>query len=533
MSLVLRMGDQVITHLASNIQTKNIWQGGYASVTFNVKRKLDQSLFDTFTDVMTYDPMTGEQTGGGRLLEQGRNDDGTWSVTCLGEGLASMQDVTTPWFAIDQNLDNWRLSLRSTRRLDFNTSPYPSSSTPDEPNLFMDPTDSVSIATNSQLVITNRIAEKCDMYYGAIIYRIKSGITTATWETRVRAYALDLSGWVGLDAVTWNTAITSSTAKVCGTDFTSCQVLGIQWVRTGSAATTGEDTWSVVRDVYLRSQLYGPDGTLNVGAGFSDPYVSPQEVLTDWVVRYCPRLDVSTGTIDGSSTTQIEQLAYLDGIHGMQLADDVAALEPGFIWQVWDQDEDGTWPFYYVPLPTTVQYEASTDDGFTAPAPSTEIYDEVVVTGKTLSGRDTNLMRTSTVPALDAAGIHRRITIPLGSEAWSTGAATKVGDEFLDEHAVAPNAGTVTIARKIYDAIAGRYVAPSHIRAGGLMRIRGIQPTPDTLNATGSDGVTVFRVVSATYDDDSGSCVCELDSYTLTESRAISELARARTRRTS
>ena len=535
MSLTLVMGGQHVTAQVSNIQPKNIKDGGYASVTFNVKRELDQALFDTFTDVLVYDPVTAEQVGGGRLLEQGRNDDGTWQVTCLGEGLASMQDTTTPYFVVDQNYDLWDLSSRSTKRMEFNTNPYPTSTTPDDPNLFLDTSDGANIVTNAELVITNRLAQKCNQHYGAIYYRLKSGITNSSWRTRTRMYSNDLTGWDSVDDAAWSTTISATQAYKAGVDWANPrQVAGFQWKRITTDAVSGEDTWSVVRDVVVRAQIYGRNGVLMDGTAsgvYTSGWVRPDQVLVDWVVRYCGRLNAATGTIDTTSTEQIEQMAYLDGIHGMQLAEDVAAVEPGFIWQVWNQDSDGTWPFDYIPLPTEVQYEASADDGFSAPTPSTEIYDQVIVTGKTKAGKDINLLVTTTNPALVAAGLHRRATIPLGSEIWSTAAATRVGNDFLDEHAVAPNAGTITIARPIYDALSGRWVRPSHIRSGGLMRVRGIQPLPDSLNATSSDGVTVFRVVSATYDNDSGSTVCELDSYSLTEARAIAELSRARTRR--
>lgn len=532
MSLELRMGDQIITGQVSNIQTKNIWQGGYASVTFNVKRKLDEALFETNTDVFTFDPKTGEQTGGGRLLQQGRNDDGLWEVECIGEGLASMQDVTTPVFYIDQNMDHWILTSRTTRRLEFSNSPYPGSTTPDDPNLFLDPTDSVSITTNAELVITNRLAEKCNMLYAAVIYRLKSGVTDSGWRTRVRMYSSDLSGWDSPADDGWDSTISSTISLMTGVDWANPRaVVGIQWKRTGAATTTGEATWSVVRDVALKSQIYGRNGALITTGYDVGVYVKPHEVLTDWVVRYCPRLNAATGTIDQTSTEQIEQMSYLDGIDGAQLADDVAAVESGRVWQVWDQDDDGKWPFDYVPLPTEVRYLASTEDGFRAPSPSTEVYDQVIVTGKTKAGRDINRLVTAVVPALAAAGIHRRATIPLGSEIWSTTAAQQVGEDFLASHAVAPNAGTITIARPIYDILADRWVEPQSIRSGNLIRVRGIQPTPDSLNSSAPDGVTKFRIVSATYDNDTNSTVCELDSYTLTESNAIAQLINARVRR--
>jgi len=530
MSLSVQLGDDIITRDAANLQIKSTSPGGFASVSFSLKRRLDKALLEQLTDCLVFDQATGEQVGGGRLMEQGRNDDGTWQVTCLGEGLASMQDITTPVFYVDQTMDGWNLTTRTTRRMEFSTSPYPNSTTPDDPNLFLELADSVTISTNSELVVTNRIAQRCNMYFGGIGYRHKSGLNTSNWRMRARMYTNDLSAFDTIDDDAWDTTISTRAVRTVNGGFTNKAVAGIQWKRLNTDAVTGEDSWSVVRDVILRSQIYGTDGNLRT-IGYSNEYILPHEVLIDWVVRYCPRLNAATGTIDTSSTEQIEQMAYLDGIHGVQLAEDVAAQEPGFVWHVWEQGADGTWPFNFTPLPTDVRYEASVDDGFSAPSPSTEIYDQVVVTGKTKAGRDVNVLRTSVVTALAEAGIHRRATIPLGSEVWSTSAANKVGDTFLAEHAVAPHAGTLTVAQPIRDNATGRLVRPWNIRAGELVLVRGVQPTPDTLNATSPDGVTVFRIVSATYDQDSGAATLELDTYELDEQRAIAELYKRRNRK--
>src|SRR5690606_5643594 len=103
MTLSLTLDGQPVVGY-SNLQVKSVARGGFASVSFNMNRKLDKSLLATFTNVLVYDTATGEQVGGGRLMEQGRNDDGTWGITCLGEGLASMQDVTQPLMYVDSNV---------------------------------------------------------------------------------------------------------------------------------------------------------------------------------------------------------------------------------------------------------------------------------------------------------------------------------------------------------------------------------------------------------------------------------------------
>lgn len=514
----------------SNLQIKSVADGGFASVTFNLNRKLDKALLATFTDVMVWDTKTGEQVGGGRLLEQGRNDDGSWGITCLGEGLASMQDRTTPVFYVDTNLSNWRTLSRSSRRYDTSVSTIPDSTLETETLLFQ-VTDGKAVNASDQLTMVHRLCTLCDMDLASLSYVTRSGLENAAWHVKARAYRDDLTAAVtGVDDG-WETGSSTRRKMVVVADFTDRQVAAIQWTReSGSTAT--EDTWSTVRQVSVRSMIYNADGTIKDAGYFSrDTFIWPHEVIIDWVVRYCPRLDANAGTIDTSSVEPIEQMAYIDGVHGMQVAEDVKAIEPAFRWAVWEQGENGKWPLVYEPIPTEVRYEASTEDGFSAPSPTSEVFNRVTVTGKTSSGRDVNRTFTQVIPELDDAGVVREATIPLGSEVWSSAAAQKVGEDFLAEHKVAPNAGTVTIARRVLDRYTGRWVEPQHIRAGYVIRLRGVQASPDSLNDDGTDGATKFTIATATYDDDNGSAVLELDEPTLTEARAIAKIARTRTRR--
>lgn len=531
MSLAVTLDGQPITKQISGLVIKSVSPGGFASVSFNLNRSLDKSLLEQFTDVLVWDSSTGEQVSGGRLMDQGRNDDGTWSVACLGEGLASMQDRKTPTFYIDQMLENWVRTNRTTKRMDFSITEYPGNTSFDDPVLMMDTTDGQPIATSDYIQISNKIAVLCDQFIGGFGYRIRSGRTDADWDVRPRTYN---STFTTFDSFTTSWVIGTGSRLVQtvngGIVGVGRQIAACVWLYTGTGVTPNASYWSAMRDPIIRAQIYAADGTLRT-TGYTNEYILPHEVATDWVVRYAPRLDAANGVIDTSSTTHIDQMTYLDGVHGMQLLDDVQQIDPAFRWHVWEQGSNGKWPFYFTPLPTTVRYEATVADGFSAPSPTTEVWNRATVTGKTPGGRDVNLTVNSTVQALDDAGIIREDSIPLGTEIWSTANAASTANDYLADHAVPPNAGTLNIARKIQDNETGRWVAPHNIRPGSLIRVRGVQPTPDTLNATAPDGVTVFLIVSVEYNNDTGVATLELDEPTLTESRAIAKLARARVRR--
>jgi hypothetical protein len=81
------------------------------------------------------------------------------------------------------------------------------------------------------------------------------------------------------------------------------------------------------------------------------------------------------------------------------------------------------------------------------------------------------------------------------------------------------------------DYTLSRIVQPWEIRPGNLIRVRGVRPYVDSLNATDRDGVTVFRIVSTSYSDSQGAAVLELDAYTPDEARQIARLTNTRRRR--
>ncbi|MGH6691351.1 MAG: hypothetical protein ACREF4_11825, partial [Gammaproteobacteria bacterium] len=115
--------------------------------------------------------------------------------------------------------------------------------------------------------------------------------------------------------------------------------------------------------------------------------------------------------------------------------------------------------------------------------------------------------------------------IDMGRTFGSLANATQVAALFQQGHRFPPNRGSLTVARPIYDADRGQMVAPWEIRPGYLIRVRGILASPDTLNATEPDGVTVFKIVGVDYDTASASATLELDSQPQTLSHLLARMA--------
>lgn len=522
---------QMITNLVSDLSFKSISPGGFASVQATLKRPLTKEQLAAFSTLTVFDGNTGETVAAGRILDPGRSTSEGGDVSqiiCLGEGLASMQDRTEPYFLVDTALDNnFYKSWRSTNRIDGSIGTYPVQSD-EEATLFCEVTEGVILAINSAVEMTSRLPTRCSQRLGSFGFKDKAGISNSNFRTRAYALSLDRTIVELMVDDPWSTTISPSRVVTAGTDFSDRYDVLFQFSRiTTVSPTSTEDYWATVRDFWMRAQLYNQAGTLRTD-GLTVPYVLASEAFVDLVARFCPRLDLAGATVV-TTAHQFDQLAWPAGISPMGALEEMMKVEAAYAWHVWEKGTNG-YRTELVAKPTTVRYEATVNDDYTAPAPNSEVYNSVYVSWTSPAGREQITHVTSTVPDLDAAGVTRSSTISLETEKGSSANATKAGTDFLTEHATSPMSGTLTVSAgtQILDTFTGRRVRPWHIRPNELIRVRGVQPTTGGLNATSPDGVTVSRIVSNDYSDSNAASTLELDDFVFTESRAIAELMRKR-----
>jgi hypothetical protein len=289
-------------------------------------------------------------------------------------------------------------------------------------------------------------------------------------------------------------------------------------------------TWAHFSGIIVRGVLKGADGA-DLTSGYTANSVRADEVVKDLLGRLLPLYDGPNAAVPTTSYA-IQQLAYPDGADAAGVLDDLMALEPAYYWAAWERNgATGLHRFEWALWPTEVRYEADVRDGFSSPGSAEGLYNAVLVRYLDQRGRRRTVTRTLAVAELTAAGITRQAFRDLGDEAGDATDAVQAGDAFLAEHARAPNAGTLTVARPIRDALTGRSVAPWEIRPGSLIRVRGILPRPDALQTTTRDGVTVFRVAATEFRAQDASATLELDSYAPSTARAIADLQGERRRR--
>jgi hypothetical protein len=252
--------------------------------------------------------------------------------------------------------------------------------------------------------------------------------------------------------------------------------------------------------------------------------VLASEVVQDLVGRVLTRFDGHDAFI-AQTSTHIDQLAYPDGTTAFDVLGDLMGLDGAFYWAAWQTiPASGKYRFEWLPWPVSVRYEADVVDGFDSPGSAADLYNSAVVRWKDRSGATRSTTVMSSVQALTDAGLIRSAAIDLGDEVGSAANAVSAGQAFLAEHAVPSNRGTLTLSRPVLDLERGRLIWPWEIRPGGLIRVRGIHPRADALNATGRDGSTVFRIVSTTFSARDASAELELDAYSRSTSQAIAAL---------
>lgn len=525
--------DRHITADARDLSFRWTDPGGYQTCTVPLDRPLtvQPDEIDYYAVLTVYDARDGSTVWEGRLEDPGRSagaDGQVWELTAVG-GQAHTRDRVLPLVFVDT-------SLSRLRRID-NVTPGGQDSITSDPgdvvggrqSLMLRFPSGTTVAADSRVVMRYQDIADAGMRLARIAFAWDTGITSTGLAVQA---VLSTTGVGTADtpvSVTANTAGGSASAVVGTPNFpTGRDRVDLRWLDINIVGTVSQETWwASFYNLAIRALLKDKAGNdITAPTAYTANTVFAHEVVADLLGRVLTDFDGPNSTV-ATTTYPIDQLTYLDGADAARILTDLVALEPDYTWRVWERTADtGRWRFEWVQRPTSVRYEADVLDGYDSQGSATGLYNAVTVRWREPSGRQRATVRTSTVPALAAAGLTRQASIDLGSEVGSAAAAAQAGDKFLAEHQYPPNGGRLRIARPILDLQAGRMVMPWEIRPG-LIRVRGILPRVDALNASDRDGVTVFRVVSSEYRVSDGAATLELDSYARTVPRMVAELMRS------
>lgn len=539
--LVTAAADRHVTTELRDLTFREVANGGFASATISLNRPLSLQPEEVaqYGSVFVYDARNGNTVWEGRLEDPDRGADNSgmvWRISAVGPS-AHTQDRTGPVVYIDKRITPFLRVENVTPGAEFTTGTDPGQSTTstvvDQSLVFQLP-QGLGVVTNSRVVARYDLLRLFGQKLAAYDYTWDAGKTSIALSVEA-VTRTDGGAGEGSRSQTFNVAGGASSPKFLVTDFPAGRTtLDLRLTYTGGAATVGDDTtWASVSNVVIVATRFDKTGTeLLTAADYPTSTVVASDVVADLLGRWLTAYDGANATI-ATTSYAIDQLAYDDGVTPQKILEDLLVFDPDYRWGAYESDRvTGKYRFEFVAWPTTIRYEAEIFDGFSSPGSADGLYNAVNARWKDQAGSTKFTTRTATVEALTNAGLTRTGFVDLGEEAGTLANAQQAGDKWLAEHGVAPNAGTLVVARPLMDLYTGMSVMPWEIKPGNLIRVRGVQPRIDALNATDRDGVTVFRIVSREYSAGSAAATLELDSYALTTSRALATLtAQPQTRR--
>lgn len=511
--LAVRVGDRHITQQVQSLAFRKEAVGGVRSITFNLARSLtDLNGLDPLAKVYVYDTRNASTVAQARFADPGRTADSNgqrWDCVAFGP-TQHAADVTQPRVFIERGLsDGWQQVEPGP--------PWPSAGSSQRPNAGATASQGVlgqfgsgeSIVPDSRTVYRyNRIWQTGQQlaYIGA---NWVAGMTDPLWQVEM------ITGYDGsfstVAAGTGATMVGASQGAAVDTHFLyghNTVALRLRWV--GAPTTTGNDTWAFWQDVVIEAVRMNKAG-VPISAGYTGGTTADKIVADILGSGFMPQVDSANATI-ATNATNISQLSYPSGVTAEQILADMMRLEPAYRWYTGPDITGNGYQFRWEPWPTTVRYEATLDDGGNFPLSTQDLYNRVSVSWVDQSGAQRMTYASGAVPILDKNGLFRRAFIDLGSELGSDAQATAAGVNFLAQHKVPKNSGSLTIARPIRDVILGCDVQPWEIEAGELVRIRGVEAYPDALNTGAYDGASVFRIYAVDYNSEGNAASLSLDA---------------------
>jgi len=541
--LSVRLAGLPITREVSAVAFRKEAIGGVRNVRLRLARPLDRvDQVTAYTRVYLHDSRSAEPIAEGRIADLGRSaaasDGQQWDIVAFGAAQHA-SDVTFPYVLVDQSIsDGWRRAETITAGGQYGTGTQPGDTSDTGPEgILLQFTQGQTVALNGRVVLRYERIRQAAQKIGGFAFTRDCGVIDTNYD--IQSYTRT-DGGTGEVATTSTFTTTGATANaIVVTDFTNGRnTLDLRILHNAASATIADDVhWGMYTDFWIRALLVNAAGT-EITSGYSVGYVLAHTVVNDLLGRVLDQFDGANASVDTGAAYQIDQLAYPDGVTAAQVLEDLMVLEPAYRWTTGPSNSAGEYAFSWEPWPTTVRYEMTLDDGGSFPASAQEVYNRVLVRWRDAKGLVRNTFRpsaTTTEPCavLDNATppVIRQAMIDLGDEPGSAAAAVRAGDNFLADHNVPANAGTLTVSRPIRDLVTGAMVQPHEIEPGELIRVRGVESYPDALNASSNDGQTVFRIWSMDYTSDNHTAVLELDTYSRTVANALARLTWRRRRK--
>lgn len=318
---------------------------------------------------------------------------------------------------------------------------------------------------------------------------------------------------------------TSAPQNVTGNDWNTAYVQLIWTSGSSNTGTVADQTWVSIRGLVVVARTKLKNGA-NKTTGYANA-VTADQVWEDMLGETSilgASFDGPGATVQAGTGAFIYQLAYPDGVTPQQIADDLMTYEPGMTYYIGaSTPANDKYSFKWYTRSDSVRYEAMVwTDEHTGGIQPVEQYNEVVARWKTPIGNIRMTTTAQSIPEMTAVGRTRRAFQDLGTVLGDPNNVTTSNNTLLSEHRYPKNTGRVRISRPVVDLHTGRRVQPFEIEPGYMIRLVGINPTPDALNTSLTpNGSTICRIVTNDYDGESNSADLDLDAVPFSMAQAI------------
>lgn len=525
-------GERNITSEVAALSFRSEGNGGFKSASFQLARPIHQQAPElaALNKVYVYDSRSPRQIAWqGYLEDPGRAAESRgllWTVNAVGPS-ARLKDRASPIVYVDKRLNQWRrgelvaadgpdtsLALKTTMGT-FEGIFFP--------GWMLQMNNGSSMGIGDAGAIVYELLKQSGQHIGSFIFNFMAGNGDANWQIASGAtgggsgFTTHMDEAFSTSSAAWQLLITTDYAV-------DRNMIWVFVKRINASVNVVDDTtYSFVHKFHVLGTRYNKSGTeLTAASNYGNgTHVLASQVVEDILGRWMPTYDRVNANI-ATTTFQITQLAYSDPVRPAQILEDLSELEPDFRWAVWGDTQNGTNEFEYVRWDSGDVFEYDPYDGFSSPESSSDMYSDVMIRYDDGTGFTQTFTSTQTVPALQ--GLRRFGVVDLGGDRGVSAENTaQAAAAFLAEHNTPSSSGTLTVARPVLNVTKGLMVDPWMIRPGTLLRLRGVQARPDYLNAIDHNGVTLFRVVATEFSSSSGVATLELEGYSPTLARQLSE----------
>lgn len=502
--------------------------GGHdaGSIVLDQRLGFRTDIMQPFTRVYILDKRTGDVVFEGDATWPGTgvsSDTGPLVSVNIEGGNKRMGDWTGARIYIDRDFEAWKKTNTANVSTNVEAGDDRGGSGSDALTLAF-PMDQHVEANHRAEAIYDRIRE-AGQEIGWLNYAWDGGHTSGSpgWLVRsiatppstvVRSQILSVAGGASSGAV-WGGSLP--------TDSTSCFLQLIWTDGSSSTGTSGNDiVWCSFLRIVVQAKLLLKDGTARLAGSYSD-FINAVDVWNDLLGDQLSAVFDGPGAqLDAGTSFQIRQLAFPDGVTPQQVVDELMTFEPGCTYYIGASNPaNNKYSVKWLERSPVPRYEAMVwIDEQESGIQEVDQYNRVVGRWRTPVGNLRITVATQTIPEMDAVGIVRTYWHDLSNTTGDTDNVAQANAKILADHRYPANSGRVTINRPIVDNWTGRTVMPWEIEPGAMIRIVGVNPTPDGVNAAVPNGGGTCRIVKADYGGSAGMAL-DLDGVPVSLLRAI------------